>query len=188
MNTFEVLMIALALAMDAFAVSIAAGLTLEEVTRRHVFRIGFHFGLFQFLTPVLGYYAGLSFAEQVSGIDHWLAFGLLTVVGLKMLWESRRRDDPQAARQDPTRGLTLVTLSVATSLDAAAVGLSLALSGSGIWFPAVVIGVVAGVLSAVGIGWGRRLGGRFEQWAEAAGGLVLSLIGSRILVVHLWFG
>lgn len=186
MTTFEVLMIALALAMDAFAVSIAAGLTVDEVTRRHVFRVGFHFGLFQFMMPVLGYYAGLSFAEQVAAFDHWLAFGLLTGVGLKMLWESRRRDDPESARQDPTRGLTLVTLSVATSIDAAAVGLSLALSGSGIWFPSVVIGLVAGVLSAAGICWGRRLGGRFEQWAEAAGGLVLVLIGLRILAVHYW--
>lgn len=187
MNTVEVLLIALALAMDAFAVSIAAGLTVDEVTPRHVFRMGFHFGLFQFLMPVLGYYAGLSFAEQVSAIDHWLAFGLLTGVGLKMLWEARRRDDPQAARQDPTRGLTLVTLSVATSIDAAAVGLSLALSGAGIWFPAIVIGLVAGLLSAAGIGWGRRLGGRFDRWAEAAGGLVLILIGLRILAAHLWF-
>lgn len=187
MNTFEVLMIALALAMDAFAVSIAAGLSVDEVTRRHVFRVGFHFGLFQFLMPVLGYYAGLSFAEQVAAFDHWLAFGLLTGVGLKMLWESQQRDDPEARRrQDPTRGLTLVSLSVATSLDAAAVGLSLALSGAGIWLPAIVIGLVAGVLSAAGIAWGRRLAGRFEQWAEAAGGLVLVLIGLRILADHLW--
>lgn len=188
MNTFDLLMVALALAMDAFAVSIAAGLTLDRVTARHVFRIGFHFGLFQFLMPVLGYYAGRGFAEPAAAFDHWLAFGLLTGVGLKMLWEARRPDDPEQAKADPSRGLMLVTLSVATSIDAAAVGLSLALSGSEIWFPAVVIGLVAGALSAVGVSFGKRLGGRFEQWAEALGGLVLIAIGSKILFAHLWWG
>jgi putative Mn2+ efflux pump MntP len=176
--------IALGLALDAFAVSIAAGLTLGHVTPRHVFRLAFHFGLFQWAMPVVGYLAGVGLAEYIESWDHWLAFGLLSYVGGKMLWESRQAHLP-ADRGDPTRGLTLVVLSVATSLDALAVGLSMAILQVAVWFPAAVAGVVAALLSAVGITWGTRLGRRWGQAAEIIGGTVLLLIGVRILVSHL---
>ena len=120
--------LALGLAMDALAVSIAAGLAVDTVTPRHVFRVSFHFGLFQFMMPVVGWLAGEQMANRLSGYDHWLAFALLAFVGGKMLWEAGCGNKRQAGR-DPTRGLTLVVLSLATSLDALAVGFSMALVG-----------------------------------------------------------
>jgi putative Mn2+ efflux pump MntP len=176
--------IAVGLAMDAFAVAIVAGLTIEHLTRGHVFRLAFHFGLFQFLMPIAGYLAGRTVSGYIGGIDHWVAFGLLSCVGGKMLWESRREHGGRA-RADPTRGWRLVTLAVATSLDALAVGLSLAMLRVSVWMPSVVIGLVAAALTAVGIGFGKRLGARLGRWAEALGGAVLLAIGLKIVVSHL---
>lgn len=170
--------------MDAFAVAIAAGLTVAPVTGRHTFRIAFHFGLFQFLMPVLGWLAGSSVAGWMGSFDHWIAFCLLSYVGGKMLWEAREEQEAES-RGDPTRGWSLVTLSVATSIDALAVGFSMALLEVSIWGPAVVIGLVAAALSAVGIVFGGRFGHRWGIWAEVAGGCVLLLIGARILIGHL---
>jgi len=179
-----ILGLALGLAMDALAVSIAAGLAVEAVTPRHVFRVAFHFGLFQFMMPVVGWLVGESLARQVGGYSEWLAFALLSFVGGKMLWEARAGGSRQTNR-DPTRGLTLVTLSLATSLDALAVGFSMALLGVAVWIPSVVIGIVTAALSAVGITFGGRIGPRWEHWAEAIGGLVLIVIGLRVLLAHL---
>jgi manganese efflux pump family protein len=180
LSLLSLLGIAVGLAMDAFAVSIAAGLTVDAVTPRHVFRIGFHFGLFQFLMPILGWLAGGQLAAYFGTYDHWVAFVLLVGVGGKMLWESRGKEKAENGR-DPTRGLMLVTLSIATSLDALAVGVSMALLGVSVWIPAVVIGIVAGALSTIGINFGGRIGPRWEHWAEAGGGIVLILIGLKIL-------
>jgi len=179
-----VLGIAVGLAMDAFAVSIAAGLAVSPVRFRHVFRLAFHFGLFQFMMPVLGWLAGSRLADLIGAYDHWAAFGLLAFVGGKMVLQSRR-EEHEAARSDPTRGLSLVALSVATSLDALAVGLSMALLGVSVWVPAVVIGLVAAALTAVGIIFGSRLGPRWGRRAELIGGCVLLAIGVRIVVSHL---
>ena len=174
--------IAVGLAMDAFAVSIAAGLAVAAVTPRHVFRVSFHFGLFQFMMPIIGWLAGGQLAGYVGSYGTWAAFALLVYVGGRMLWEARRQKTAGDDR-DPTRGLTLVTLSIATSLDALAVGMSMAFLGVLVWIPAVVIGVVTATLSAVGITFGGRIGPRWERWAEAAGGLVLILIGLRTLFI-----
>jgi putative Mn2+ efflux pump MntP len=176
--------ISVALAMDAFAVSIAAGLSVGSVSGRPLFRIAFHFGLFQLLMPILGWLAGNELASHIRAYDHWVAFALLALVGGKMLLEARGNKQ-LGSRQDPTRGLMLVILSVATSIDALAVGLSMAFLGVSVWIPSVVIGVVAATLSAIGFCFGGRLGGRWGSRAEAAGGCVLLLIGVRILVSHL---
>ncbi len=185
MNGLTVLGMAFGLAMDAFAVAVATGLALEQITGRHRFRLGFHFGLFQFLMPVLGWLAGRGVAEHIQAFDHWVAFGLLSFVGGKMIWESlgshRGHRPPRA---DPTRGWSLVTLSVATSLDALAVGFSMATLGVSIWIPSVVIGVVAGAMTTVGLSFGRRLGAGWGRFAEVAGGLVLLAIGVKILLSH----
>lgn len=183
MNWLNLVGISLGLAMDAFAVSVAVGLTLAKVTPRHAFRMAFHFGLFQFLMPILGWLVGRDAAAVVSGLDHWVVFGLLGFVGGKMLREASegREFDPDT---DPTRGLSLVTLSIATSLDALAVGLSMALMGTSVWLPSVVIGVVACALSGVGIVFGGRIGPRWGLWAERIGGCILIAIGLKILVVH----
>jgi manganese efflux pump family protein len=177
---FSLLGIAVGLSMDALAVSIAAGLTIGTITPRHVFRISFHFGLFQFMMPILGWLAGSQLAAYIGSYDHWLAFILLAYVGGKMLWESRYRKESKNDR-DPTRGLTLLTLSVATSVDALAVGLSMALLGVSMWFPSVVIGLVTAALSSVGVMFGSRLGPRWGRWADALGGVILIAIGLKVL-------
>ena len=180
LSPLNLLGIAVGLAMDAFAVSIAAGLAVASVTPRHVFRMSFHFGLFQFLMPVIGWLVGKQLAAYVGQYGGWVAFGLLVYVGGRMLWEAhceKKADD----QRDPTRGLMLVTLSIATSLDALAVGVSMALLGVSVWIPAVVIGIITAALSAVGITFGGRIGPRWERWAEVAGGIVLLAIGLKIL-------
>ena len=169
--------------MDAFAVSIAAGLSIPDLTGRHVFRLAWHFGLFQFMMPVLGWLAGTTLSAYIGAYDHWVAFGLLVIIGGKMLHEAFC-DKGDRVRGDPTRGVLLVTLSVATSIDALAAGLSIAFLGVSIWGPSVVIGLVAGALTMVGIRFGSRLGRRWQRWAEVAGGCVLILIGLRILISH----
>jgi len=176
--------ISVGLAMDAFAVSIVAGLAVAPVTPRQTFRLAFHFGLFQFMMPILGWLAGREVVAYVSAYDHWVAFGLLALVGGKMLLEARHEKQPDRG-VDPTRGLMLVTLSVATSIDALAVGLSMAFIRVSIWFPSMVIGLVAAALSAIGITFGSRLGPRWGRWADLLGGIVLLLIGVRILLSHL---
>jgi putative Mn2+ efflux pump MntP len=184
MSWITLLGIAVGLAMDAFAVATATGLALRTVTPRHVFRLAFHFGLFQFLMPVIGWAAGSTFSQFIGDYDHWVAFGLLAFVGGKMLWEAFTDHEAEASG-DPTRGLMLVTLSVATSIDALAVGLSMAMLGVAIWLPSVVIGLVAGGLTTVGLLLGNRLGARCGFWAEVTGGCVLLAIGLRILYTHL---
>jgi manganese efflux pump family protein len=186
LNWLNLLGIAIGLAMDALAVSIATGMTLSRVTPRHTFRMAFHFGLFQFMMPVVGWLAGRQVAGRMADFDHWVAFGLLTFIGAKMLYESRHETEI-GSRGDPTRGWTLVALSVATSIDALAVGVSMALlEETSVWLPAVVIGLVAAAFSAVGITSGARLGKRWSFWSEIAGGVVLILIGLKILVSHLF--
>jgi manganese efflux pump family protein len=177
------LLIALGLAMDAFAVSTACGVQIGLIRYGHVLRVALAFGFFQFIMPVIGWLAGSTFAGWVQTVDHWVAFGLLAIIGGRMIWESFR--DHEAPAKDPTRGWNLLVLAIATSIDALAVGLGLAFLDVSIWFPAVVIGIVAAVLSAVGALFGCRLGRRFGAWAERAGGLVLIGLGIRILVQHL---
>lgn len=174
---------AVGLAMDAFAVSIGAGLAVRSVTPRHVFRIGWHFGLFQFMMPVIGWYAGLKVSGYMADWDHWVACSLLVFIGGKMLYEALRHEQ-RRVRSDPTRGWMLVALSLATSIDALAVGLSMAFLEVTIWVPAVVAGGVAGGFSAIGILFANKVLGRFDRLAEVLGGLTLIGIGVRILLDH----
>ena len=182
----EVFLIAMSLAMDAFAVSLAAGARRPSVGHAGGLRLAFHFGLFQFAMPVVGWFIGTRVATLIADFDHWVAFGLLAFVGVRMIragWRSPREND--APRDDPSRGWTLLMLSVATSIDALAVGLSLAFLRVSIWYPSAVIGVVTAALSLIGVRIGHRLGGWLGRRMELAGGLVLNLIGLRILVLHL---
>lgn len=178
--------LAVALAMDAFAVAIVAGLTLNPVTPRQVFRLAFHFGLFQALMPLAGWLAGAAVRSYVAAFDHWVAFALLALVGGRMLFEALGSpEDGRAEAPDPTAGWSLVALSVATSIDALAVGLSLAMLGSEIAIPALVIGVVAAAFTAAGMAIGRRIGAAWRTRVEVLGGLILVGIGIKILVDHL---
>lgn len=185
MPFYEVILIALVLAMDAFAVSIVAGSTGATRGHRSMLRLSFHFGLFQFLMPILGWLAGFSIEHYVRLSDHWIVFGLLTWVAVRMI-RSARADDENIARQDPSRGMMLVVLSIATSLDALAIGLSLALLRVSIWYPSVVIGVVTAATSFIGIFLGQRFSRKFGRRATEAGGVLLILIGLRILVAHIF--
>jgi putative Mn2+ efflux pump MntP len=185
MSTLTLIGIAIGLAMDAFAVSIGAGLQLREVTPRQTFRLAWHFGLFQAFMPVLGWLAGLTLVDYIMPIDHWIAFGLLAFIGGKMIYEALKPEEEEVERCDPTKGWSLVVLSIATSIDALAVGLSLALLGVDIWYPALVIGIVAGGLTVVGLELGTRFGALLGRRMEIVGGLILIAIGVKILVEHL---
>ncbi|WP_077071707.1 manganese efflux pump MntP family protein [Mailhella massiliensis] len=186
MSFFAILAIALALAVDAFAVSVSASATLPAVTWRHYFRLSFHFGLFQFLMPVIGWFLGVSVHTYIEAWDHWIAFGLLSLVGVNMLREAWSGEEEESTGGDPSRGFQLVMLAVATSVDALAVGLSFAMINLSVWWPAAVIGVVCAVLTAVGVKLGRILGSSSLMGNKASilGGLVLIGIGVKILHEH----
>ncbi len=184
MPFIEVILLALSMAMDAFAVCLAAG-TLEKTNGpRPAFRLSFHFGLFQFIMPVIGWLVGETVGPIVRNYDHWVAFGLLGFVGGRMIY-SALHDGDEERRNDPSRGWTLVLLSIAVSIDALAVGLSLGVLGVLVWYPAIVIGIVTSALSLVGLQIGRTIGGKFGRPVEIIGGLVLIGIGLRVLIQHL---
>jgi putative Mn2+ efflux pump MntP len=183
-NFLEILLIALSMSMDAFAVCLGAGTQERTSAARPTFRLAFHFGLFQFLMPVLGWFAGETIARYISSYDHWMAFILLAFVGGRMIW-SGFHPEQDSYRNDPSRGWTLVLLSLAVSIDALAVGLSLGIIGVTIWVPAVVIGIVTGFVSWLGLRLGNMLGEKFGKRMEVIGGIILVLLGLRILLSHL---
>jgi putative Mn2+ efflux pump MntP len=166
-------------------VAIGSSIKLCQVRTAQLLRMSLSFGFFQFLMPVVGWAAGHGVAGRIHSVDHWVAFGLLAVVGGHMIWEACQ---PQAVEgnsgSDPTRGWRLLVLSVATSLDALAVGLSLSLLHISIWLPALVIGAVTMVLTALGLQLGCRLGNVFGRRMDLAGGLLLIGIGVVILLEH----
>jgi len=170
--------------MDAFAVCLGAGTQESTSGPRPTFRLSFHFGLFQFLMPVVGWFAGATLVRYIASYDHWVAFGLLAFVGARMI-RSGLDKNHETPKNDPSRGWTLILLSIAVSIDALAIGLSLALIGVTIWYPAVVIGIVTGLISWLGLRLGNALGTKFGKAMEIVGGLVLVVIGVRILLTHL---
>ena len=183
MPLLETLLLALGLALDASAVSLGVGTAGHAHSVRPIFRISFHFGLFQGLMTLLGWAAGTGLAHIIAGVDHWVAVVLLAFVGLRMIF-SGFDPRPETRTVDPTRGLTLILLSVATSIDAAAAGLSLAVLGLPIAFPAVAVGLVTGGLSLAALTVGRQLGTAFGKRMEIVGGLVLLFIGARVLLTQ----
>jgi putative Mn2+ efflux pump MntP len=183
MAFLEIFVVAVGLALDAFAVSLGAAAGGFANNPRAAFRLAFHFGLFQAVMPLIGWLVGIQVAGWVSAIDHWIAFGLLAFVGIRMIRSGLGPAGAFAA--DPSRGVTLVMLSVATSIDALAVGLSLAMVGVRILLPCVIIGVVAAGLSLVGIRLGSSVSAKYGKFMEVLGGVLLILIGIRILVAHM---
>jgi manganese efflux pump family protein len=177
---FDIVVIAVGLAMDAFAVALGSAASGQARGPRAAFRLSFHFGLFQFLMPVVGWLVGTEIAQLFSAWDHWIAFALLAFVGSRMIYAGLHPDLPDSLH-DPSRGLRLMMLSVATSIDALAVGLSLAMLQVSIWYPSAIIGVVTLVISIIGFQFGTRLGTRFGKRMEIVGGVVLILIGLRII-------
>jgi putative Mn2+ efflux pump MntP len=177
--------IAVGLAMDATAVSIASGILLGRLDFGRVFRMAFAFGLFQGGMPVLGWLAGARLLWWVREWDHWVAFGLLALVGGKMIYEGLKPGEGPRAGTDPTRGPTLILLAVATSIDALAVGMGLGVMETPILLPALLFGGVTLGLSAGGMAFGRSLGMKFGRSMTVVGGIVLITIGIKILVEHL---
>ncbi len=179
------LIIAIGLAMDAFAVSLGIGTAGQANNPRAKFRLSFHFGVFQAGMTLLGWLAGSTVARFISGVDHWIALGLLAFVGIKMV-RSGFDKDGQSYCTDPSRGRTLLMLCVATSLDAMAVGLSFAMLHAEVLVPSIIIGVITSGLSLFGLLAGCRLGEIFGKRMEILGGLLLVGIGLRIVTTHLF--
>lgn len=180
--------IALGLAMDAFSVAIGVSIALGGTSRRQTIRLAWHFGLFQAMMPIIGWLAGTSVRPWIERWDHWLAFVLLGAVGGRMILESVRGDGAITTPTDPTRGWSLVVLSLATSIDALAVGLSFAALGVQVWMPAAVIGITAAAMTLLGTLGGRALGSRFGSRMAVVGGVVLISIGVWILFEHVSAG
>ena len=188
MKLLEILLIALGLSMDAFAVSVASGATMKRLHLPHALKMGLFFGAFQALMPVVGWAAGLSMKNFISGWDHWIAFTLLAIVGGKMLYESfkiKEEEDCGGGKTCPFDTGTLTVLAIATSIDALAVGLTFSFLQVSIVGPALMIGVVTFLLSVAGVKVGTTGGHFFEHKMEAAGGIILIGIGFKILLGHL---
>jgi putative Mn2+ efflux pump MntP len=186
MNIFLVVPVALALAMDAFAVSVGVSVLPGGLKKRQRIRLAIFFGFFQFLMPLLGWLAGKGLLEYIRDVDHWVAFGLLFLIGTKMVIESFRSGGSTKKNSgDPTKGATLILLSIATSIDAFAVGLSFAAIQQMMLFPSIIIGSVAFAMTYVGTLLGPLIGRMAGRKAELLGGLILIIIGIKILTEHL---
>ena len=175
---------AVGLSMDALAVSVANGCLHPRLQLRYAFRMAASFALFQALMPVIGWGGGLAFRGLIQGLDHWVAFGLLVAIGAKMVWESRPDAQAGAGAQDCLHVPTLLLMSVATSIDALAGGVSFAVLDATIWIPAAVIGLVTLVNCLIGTRVGCRVGRACQSRLGLAGGLILILLGAKIVIEH----
>ena len=186
MGVIELLVLALGLSMDAFAVSICKGLSVPKLQAKHCLICGVYFGGFQALMPLIGWALGIRFQSMITNIDHWIAFALLAVIGANMIKESFSKEEECP---DASFGFkTMLTLAVATSIDALAVGVTFAFLDVSIVPAVLLIGATTFVCSAVGVKIGNVFGNRFQSKAEFLGGLVLIAIGLKILMEHLFFG
>ena len=185
MGFFEIFLLAVGLSMDAFAVSVCKGLSMKKANLRGAFTCGIWFGGFQALMPTIGFFLGTLFADAIVAFDHWVAFGLLVLIGGNMIKEAFDKEACNANSADFSFK-TMFVMAVATSIDALAVGISLAMAGQvNIWLAAGMIGVTTFVLSAVGVKVGSVFGDKYEKKAEFAGGIILILLGTKILLEHL---
>jgi putative Mn2+ efflux pump MntP len=184
LDLISIFFIALGLAADCFAVSLSASISNRNHSSLQVTKVSFSFGFFQALMLVLGWLAGTTIVDFIANFDHWVAFALLLFVGGRMLWESFHEKDDENP-PDISRGLLLLTLSIATSLDSLAVGLAFAFEDINLWISASVVGVTSLVISAIGFIIGTKVGSIFGKRAEIIGGLILIGIGIRILLEHL---
>ena len=184
MSFVEILLIGVGLSMDAFSVSICKGLTTKQFSWRMALICGLWFGFFQALMPVIGFFLGAQFEQYITAVDHWIAFGLLFLIGANMIREalSKKEDEPA----DSSLGFkTMLLLAIATSIDALAVGISFACIQVKIWSSVLIIGITTFVFSIVGVKIGNVFGSKFEKSAGIVGGIILILIGLKILLEHL---
>ena len=186
MGFFALVLLAVGLSMDAFAVSVCKGLSMKKAGIREGAICGAWFGGFQALMPLIGFFLGTLFAEAIEAFDHWIAFGLLAIIGINMLKEAFEKEECESCGCDDLSVKKMFVMAVATSIDALAVGISLAMAGEvNIWAAVVLIGVITFGLSAAGVKIGNVFGSRFEKKAQIAGGVILILLGLKILLEHL---
>ena len=189
MGIGELFLLAVGLSMDAFAVSVCKGLAMKKATLKAEATCGLWFGGFQALMPTVGFFLGALFADAIEAFDHWVAFALLAIIGINMLKEALEKEDESGDDPEKDADLSVKTMflmAVATSIDALAVGISLAMVGSvNIWLAAAFIGICTCLLSALGVKIGNVFGSRYEKKAELAGGVILILLGVKILLEHL---
>jgi putative Mn2+ efflux pump MntP len=186
MELITIIVIAVGLAMDAFAVSVVSGSAYKQLQIKHALRMALFFGAFQAFMPLVGALAGLTVKERIADYDHWIAFVLLSAVGAKMIYESFKIH-PDRQELDPSNIFVLFFLSIATSIDALAVGVTLSLLVVGLTIAVIIIGLITFLLSYLGVFIGKKLGHFFENRIEALGGLVLITLGTKILFQHLFF-
>ena len=183
MGTIEILLISIGLAMDAFAVSICKGLSIKKMNWKNAIIIGLYFGIFQAGMPILGYFLGSTFERFITNIDHWIAFSLLTGIGFDMLKEAFSKESENS--NDKVDFKTMIILSIATSIDALAVGITFACLKTKIIVPAITIGIITFLMSVIGVKIGNKFGDKYERKAEIMGGVILILLGIKILLGHL---
>ncbi len=186
MGLGELFLLAIGLSMDAFAVSICKGLASKKAGLREMGSCGIWFGGFQALMPLIGFFLGTLFSAAIEAFDHWIAFGLLALIGINMLREAFSKEEDESNGDFGFK--TMFVMAIATSIDALAVGVSMALAGNvNIWIAITLIGVITFLTSALGVKIGNIFGDRFEKKAEIAGGVILILLGFKILLEHLGY-
>lgn len=183
MGVVEIFLLGVGLAMDAFAVSICKGLSMKKMEWKKAIIIALYFGVFQALMPVIGYLLGVGFEEKITSIDHWIAFGLLLIIGINMIREAF--DKKENDENDSVDFKSMIVLAIATSIDALAVGVTFAFLKVNLIFAVAVIGIVTFIISICGVKIGNVFGDKYESKAEITGGIILILLGIKILLEHL---
>ena len=183
MNLIEIVFIGIGLAMDAFAVSICKGLAIKNINNKNVLKIALYFGIFQMIMPLTGYFLGNSFQHIIYKIDHWIAFALLLGIGLNMIKEAFSKDLEE--RDDRLDVKTMLILAIATSIDALAVGITFGFLKVNILVAVSIIGIITFALCTIGVKLGNKFGNKFQNKAEIFGGIILILMGIKILVEHI---
>lgn len=182
MTILEIILIAIGVSMDAFAVSICKGLSVRKIEYRYILNVGLWFGGFQCLMPIIGYYLGSTFSEYVTDIDHWIAFILLSIIGFNMIRESLSKDDNEHLPDFSVKNMSM--MAVATSIDALAIGITFSFLNVEIISSSILIGVTTFIFSGIGFIFGIFFGNKFKSKAEFTGGCILFLIGVNILIEH----
>ena len=183
MGAIEILLISIGLAMDAFAVSVCKGLAMKKMSWKKAIIIGLYFGIFQAVMPVIGYFLGTTFERFITNVDHWIAFILLVGIGINMVKEAFDKESEN--RNDDVDVKTMLVLSIATSIDALAIGITFACLKIHIAMPVIIIGLITFIISVIGVKIGNRFGNKYEKKAEIMGGVILILLGIKILLEHL---
>lgn len=185
MGIVQVLLIAIGLSMDACAVAICKGLKMKKIDYKYTFIIALFFGGFQGLMPLIGWFLGRQFENYITSFDHWIAFFLLVAIGFNMINEARKRDEDDCGCELSCDFKEIIMMAIATSIDALAIGITFAFLNTDIWMPVIYIGVITFVMSFAGVLVGNRFGERYKSRAEYAGGIILILIGLKILADHM---